>query len=423
MKKILLSLFLTASYFSSKAQLFSQNFTSSSAVSSYVSATPSSSQFTAIGSSNQTNNTTSITASALRFAKTGSGTGYFARNAVFAGPPNFVKVSFDFTLTGNTNVALSNNLATFFIGTTLGDGATDPANTAVHSKFAFSFNNSAGSFYVRKLTSGTNGPNSYTGKQTITFVINNSGSSKSYISPSGSTENIANDTWDLWVGTTKEFDDIVATAPTVDLSSFRFSYPNTSDNATLDFDNFVISELTTLPIQLTTFTGKAINQSILLNWNTASETNNDYYDIMRSADGKSFTSIGTIKGAGTTTSSKDYTFSDENPYAGTNYYQLAQHDFDGKTASSAIIPVDSKIDATKLRVYANVSSVKISISSPNKTKGLLHVFDITGRKLSESSIDVNKGFNNFDLPLTLISGVHFARYTFDNEVINQKFIK
>jgi autotransporter-associated beta strand protein len=179
----------------------------------------------------------------------------------------------------------------------------------------------------------------------------------------------------------------------------------------------------TLPIQLTTFTGKAINQSILLNWNTASETNNDFYDVLRSADGKSFASIGTIRGAGTTTSSKDYTFSDENPYAGTNYYQLAQHDFDGKTAGSAIIPVDSKIDATKLRVYANVSSVKISISSPNKTKGLLHVFDITGRKLSESSIDVNKGFNNFDLPLTLISGVHFARYTFDNEVINQKFIK
>jgi autotransporter-associated beta strand protein len=179
----------------------------------------------------------------------------------------------------------------------------------------------------------------------------------------------------------------------------------------------------TLPIQLTAFTGKAINQSILLNWNTASETNNDFYDVLRSADGKSFTSIGTVKGSGTSTTSKDYAFSDENPFAGTNYYQLVQHDFDGKNASSTIISIDSKIDATKLRVYANVSSVKVSISSPNKTKGLLHVFDITGRKLSETSIEVNKGFNHFDLPLSLVNGVHFARFTSDNETINQKFIK
>ncbi|OAQ41861.1 hypothetical protein A5893_01720 [Pedobacter psychrophilus] len=204
----------------------------------------------------------------------------------------------------------------------------------------------------------------------------------------------------------------------------RFSDVDDAGNdAALGIDNFSFTSYTTLPIQLTSFTGKTINQSILLNWNTASETNNDFYDVLRSADGKSFTSIGTIKGAGTSTSSKDYSFSDENPYAGTNYYQLVQHDYDGKTASSAIIPVDSKIDAATLSVYANVTSVKISLSSPNKTKGLLQVFDIAGRKLSESSVEVNKGFNSFELPLSLSNGVHFARFTSEAETINQKFIK
>ncbi len=199
---------------------------------------------------------------------------------------------------------------------------------------------------------------------------------------------------------------------------------DTGSDGMYSLDDFSISfSASTLPIQLTSFNGKAINQSILLNWNTASETNNDYYDVLRSADGKSFTSIGTVKGAGTSTTSKDYSFSDENPYASTNYYQLIQHDFDGKTAGSAIIPVDSKIDATKLSVYASVSSVKISLSSPNKTKGFLQVFDIAGRKLSESSVEVNKGFNSFELPLTLINGVHFARFSSGSETINQKFIK
>ncbi|TKB95244.1 T9SS type A sorting domain-containing protein [Pedobacter cryophilus] len=179
----------------------------------------------------------------------------------------------------------------------------------------------------------------------------------------------------------------------------------------------------TLPISLTSFTGKAVNQTILLNWNTASEVNNSYFDVLRSVDGKSFTAIGKINGSGNSNSAKDYSFVDENPYAGSNYYQLVQHDFDGKTSSSAIISADSKIAATQLSVYASSSEVKISISSPNQGKCLLQLFDIAGRKLAEQSVAVNKGFNSVVLPLSLQNGIHFVRYTTDGETINQKFVR
>ncbi|MBD3748267.1 MAG: T9SS type A sorting domain-containing protein [Sphingobacteriales bacterium] len=178
-----------------------------------------------------------------------------------------------------------------------------------------------------------------------------------------------------------------------------------------------------LPISLTSFTGKAIDKNILLNWNTASEENNDYFDIQHAADGKTFTSIGTVNGAGTSSSSKDYSFVDENPYAGTTYYKLVQHDFDGKTTASKVIGVASNIAAATLSVYVASSDVKITLSSPNKTTGTFEVFDISGRKLAATSIAVSKGYNTLSVPVSLQAGVHLVRYTADGETLTQKFMK
>ena len=179
----------------------------------------------------------------------------------------------------------------------------------------------------------------------------------------------------------------------------------------------------TLPITLTSFTGKEAIKSIVLNWATASEKNNKTFELFRSVDGKVFKSIGSINGAGDSDTELKYSFIDENPYAGTNYYQLMQHDFDGKTSSSAIISVDSKIAAAQLTVYASSFEVKISISSPNQTKATLQLFDIAGRKLAEQSVEVNKGFNSLSLPVSLQNGVHFVRYSTDSEVMNKKFVR
>lgn len=419
MKKIFLFLFLVALYVPSKAQLFSQNFSSSSTVSDYVSATPSSGQFTSIN--NAANNPTSINAGALRFTKTGGSTGYFARTTAFTGPPTFVQIKFDFQVTGNPAV-LNTNQATFYLGAGLTDN-TSIANGDFHSRVTFNFDATVGNFSLRNVGTSTNGANSYSGKQTITFVVNNSGSTKTYTAPNGATESVANDKFDIWVGTTKEFDELAATTVTADLSKFKFLYPSGSENAVLDFDNFIISELITLPISLTSFTGKPVDKSILLNWSAASEDNNNYYSVRHSSDGRTFTAIGKLAGAGTSTTVKDYSFLDENPGVGTNYYQLVQHDFDGRTSTSNVISVDSKIAATSLSVYASSSVVKIKISSPNQTKGVVQLFDIVGRKLSESAVSLNKGYNSVSLPVSLKSGVHFVRYTTEGEVLHAKFMK
>jgi hypothetical protein len=178
-----------------------------------------------------------------------------------------------------------------------------------------------------------------------------------------------------------------------------------------------------LPISLTSFAGKPVDQSILLNWTTASESNNDYFEVLKSNNGKTFRSIGTVKGSGTTTDAKSYSFVDVNPAAGTNYYQLVQYDFDGKSSSSSIIPVNSAIANSSLTVYAATTSVNVSINSANQTDGTLQIFDITGKKLNETRLSLTKGFNTLSLPLSLNSGIHVVNFVTGAEVISSKFIK
>ena len=202
---------------------------------------------------------------------------------------------------------------------------------------------------------------------------------------------------------------------------------STGGNAIIgqEFDNFKfdVSETATLPINLTSFTGKPVNQSILLNWETASETNNDYFEVFKSSNGKTFTSVGTVKGSGTSKDAKIYSLVDENPAAGANYYQLVQHDFDGKSSKSEIISVNAAIANSTLSVYAAASAVNVSINSANQTDGTLQFFDLAGKKLNETRLTLNKGFNTTTVPLSLNSGIYVVSFVSESEVINSKFIK
>jgi len=92
-----------------------------------------------------------------------------------------------------------------------------------------------------------------------------------------------------------------------------------------------------LPVELLSFNANEIEFEVILNWITASELNNDYFEVERSVDGLEFTVIGEISGYGTTTEAQQYEFIDSNPEYGINYYRLRQVDFDGQYAYSWIV--------------------------------------------------------------------------------------
>ncbi len=92
----------------------------------------------------------------------------------------------------------------------------------------------------------------------------------------------------------------------------------------------------TLPIELTRFSARLENFGVSLRWTTASERNNNYFEVERSADLVNFEPIARVAGAGNSFQNIDYEAFDPNPLFGTSYYRLRQVDMDGLSTSSDV---------------------------------------------------------------------------------------
>ena len=113
-----------------------------------------------------------------------------------------------------------------------------------------------------------------------------------------------------------------------------------------------------LPIELLFFNGKQEKETIELSWATATELNNDYFGIEKSIDGIQWNMLGNIPGAGSSTQILRYTFKDNMPDEGVQYYRLKQTDFDGTfTYSTAIaINFEGPANGNSIAVYPNPNS-------------------------------------------------------------------
>jgi len=110
-----------------------------------------------------------------------------------------------------------------------------------------------------------------------------------------------------------------------------------------------------LPVELLYFTGKANTEDVVLLWATASEKNNDYFEVQRSTDAEEFETIGKVFGNGNSLIQNDYNFVDENPQPGTSYYRLKQVDYNGASEIHKTVAVYYE------RGYGNSLNKDISI--------------------------------------------------------------
>ncbi len=119
-----------------------------------------------------------------------------------------------------------------------------------------------------------------------------------------------------------------------------------------------------LPVKLISFEAEKTNDNqVQLRWATASEIDNDHFDIERSADAKEWSTIGEVKGAGTTNAAQQYSIRDRQPLAGTSYYRLRQVDYDGQYEYSEIRAVSiSEATATTMAVYPNPAATGTGVN-------------------------------------------------------------
>jgi hypothetical protein len=151
-----------------------------------------------------------------------------------------------------------------------------------------------------------------------------------------------------------------------------------------------------LPIQLLSFTAKTNDASVQLNWGTANEINNDYFDIERSTDGICFNSVRKINGAGNSAQTIHYSTYDYWPLEGVSYYRLKQTDFDGESSCSDIKAVHfTDKNTVNLKISPNPSSGETTFYSVKSLKNAnLLVYNSTGQV-------VKRRKNIFGLTFTL----------------------
>ena len=113
----------------------------------------------------------------------------------------------------------------------------------------------------------------------------------------------------------------------------------TATNITKFSPHVIVPILTPLPIELLYFSARKNNAQVDINWETITETNNEFFNVERSSDNVRFESIGMVL-AKKTAGNKIYNFVDKNPLAGTSYYRLKQTDIDKKTAYSKPVSVN-----------------------------------------------------------------------------------
>lgn len=98
-------------------------------------------------------------------------------------------------------------------------------------------------------------------------------------------------------------------------------------------------------IVLTNFTLAQTDGNVLITWTTASETGNDFFSIERTTDGINYTAVGSIDGAGTCAFTNEYSYSDEHPAVGVNYYRLRQTNVNGSSETITTQSIEVKITA------------------------------------------------------------------------------
>lgn len=151
-----------------------------------------------------------------------------------------------------------------------------------------------------------------------------------------------------------------------------------------------------LPVTLTYFLVKTEGESALTEWETASEKNNDYFLVERSADNENFEVIGRATGSGTTSLPHKYQLKDDAPLSGTSYYRLKQVDFDGKTETFKVIPYEYNRIVTDLKIVEcspNPFTTSIRLITDVPKAGILQteILTLGGAKIWESTASAEEG--------------------------------
>ena len=174
---------------------------------------------------------------------------------------------------------------------------------------------------------------------------------------------------------------------------------------TIQFPAFTTSDAT-LPVTLTTFSGRALAKANELSWATTEETGFDRFVVQRSVDGASWLDLGEVAGAVSRGEEQsEYGYRDEQP-AAVSHYRLLIRDLDGSEAFSPVLVLERDESAT-LTAYPNPTTGELNLTLPlaEGERGSLVLYDLAGRELFRRAVRSDRYHTTLDVP----AGVYLLR--------------
>jgi hypothetical protein len=178
-----------------------------------------------------------------------------------------------------------------------------------------------------------------------------------------------------------------------------------------------ITKPSVLPVTYLYFNGTNTDGKNILKWATSKEVNNDHFDVLKSDDGINFSPVVTIPASTAETETKEYSFTDINPFPGNNYYRLAQYDIDGTKKLSEIINIRNTADNTAISTYPNPVKDQLYFTVKGDVKGVIRarILDASGKLVKQINFEKNNNISNQYIQLPgLQAGIYVLELSQDN---------
>ena len=179
---------------------------------------------------------------------------------------------------------------------------------------------------------------------------------------------------------------------------------------------------TPLPIELLSFQGETMGAMNQLTWSTATERNNDHFDLERSDDGQSFRRIGILPAIGNSQQVTDYALIDERPLQGLNYYRLLQVDVDGASTYSHVVALTNAFVEEQNCIVRTLDPEGLfALVCTLSERASMELFSSAGQPLKTTRFN-SEGTEEVDLR-SLASGMYIVRITDDDRVKSYKLLR
>ncbi len=184
----------------------------------------------------------------------------------------------------------------------------------------------------------------------------------------------------------------------------------------------IVTTLAALPVKYGAFTGKLINKTAKLDWTTTAPPEGSYFEVERSLN-QSFSKIGTVPSV-QNNSSGTYSFTDQSPAPGKNYYRIKEIDKDGTFTYSSVVVVNNT-EAAPLTIWPNPATASVFITLPRTMIGrnvVVNLQNASGVTLLRKT--VTAAGENIQLDVqSLPAGIYFTRLEAGGQLINASFMK